>query len=192
MPTETLEFEESLAAAAEGSGRAVGAAAHRRARARARAPESEAARRADGDLRQAHALAARARVAPPEPARHAPLRRSALYRFRRAARRPPVRRRSRHRGGHRLLQRGAGHGGRPSQGRRYEAEDLPELRLRAARGLSQSHQADAHGRKIPPADRRLRRYAGGVSGRRIGRARRGRGDRVQPARDVGARRCRSS
>ena len=52
MPTETLEFEESLVPLLQGSGRAVGAAAHRRARARAGAAQSEAARRASGDLRK--------------------------------------------------------------------------------------------------------------------------------------------
>ena len=111
---------------------------------------------------------------------------AALHRLRRAARRPPLRRRPRDRRRHGLLQGRAGDGGRPPQGRRHQAEDLSQLRLRAPRGLSQGHPADAHGRKIPPADRRLRRYAGGLPGRRIGRARRGRGDRVQPARDVGA------
>ena len=83
--------------------------------------------------------------------------------------------------------RAAGRGRRAPEGPRHQAEDLPELRLRAARGLSQGAARHAAGAEVLPADHRLHRHAGRVSGRRVGRARRGRGDRLQPARDDHAR-----
>ena len=44
-------------------------------------------------------------------------------------------------------------------------------------------------REVQPADHRVHRHAGGVSGHRVGGARRRRGDRRQPARDDDARRA---
>ena len=58
-----------------------------------------------------------------------------------------------------------------------------------ARGLPQGAARDGDGREVRPADHRLRRYAGGVPRRRIGRARHRRGDCAQPARDGDARRA---
>ena len=53
----------------------------------------------------------------------------------------------------------------PPQGRRrrHQAEDLPQLRLRPARGLPQGAAGDEAGREVQPAGDRLRRHAGGVS-----------------------------
>ena len=90
------------------------------------------------------------------------------------------------------LQGPAGRRRRASEGPRHQAEDLPQLRLRPARRLSQGAARDAAGAEVQPPDRRLHRHAGGVSRRRVGRARRRRGDRLQPARDDHARSARSS
>ena len=43
---------------------------------------------------------------------------------------------------------------RAPEGPRHQAEDLPQLRLRAARGLPQGAARHAAGREVPPADRR--------------------------------------
>ena len=48
----------------------------------------------------------------------------------------------------------AGDGRRPPEGQRHQAEDLPELRLRAARGLPEGAARDAAGREVRPARRR--------------------------------------
>ena len=106
-----------------------------------------------------------------------------VHRLRRAARRPPLRRRPRHRLRPRATTRPAGLHHRPPEGPRHQAEDLPQLRLRAPGGLSQGAARDAAGAEVQPADRRVHRHAGGVPGRRIGGARRRRGHRLQPARD---------
>ena len=49
------------------------------------------------------------------------------------------------------------------KGTRHQAEDLPQLRLRAAGGLPQGAARDAAGAEVQPADHRLHRHAGGVS-----------------------------
>ena len=73
----------------------------------------------------------------------------------RAARRSPLRRRQGHRRRASAFFHGAaGRGRRPPEGPRHEAEDLPELRLREARGLSQGAARDAAGREVPPAGHR--------------------------------------
>ena len=87
------------------------------------------------------------------------------------------------------LQGRADPGRRPPEGQRHQAEDLPQLRLRAARGLSQGAADDAAGAEVRPADHLLRRHAGGVSRHRVRGARRRRSDRAQPARDGDARRA---
>ena len=81
----------------------------------------------------------------------------------------------------------AGPARRPREGRRHEGEDLPQLRLRAAGGLPQGAARDAAGGEIPAPRHRVRRHARGVSGDRVGGARRRRGHRGQPARDDDAR-----
>ena len=57
----------------------------------------------------------------------------------------------------------AGAARRPRQGRRHQGQDLPELRLRAPRGLPQGAPRDAARREVQPADHRVRRHAGRVS-----------------------------
>ena len=91
-----------------------------------------------------------------------------------------------------VLQRPAGRCRRPSEGPRHQAEDLPQLRLRQAGGLSQGAARHAAGGEVQPAGHRLRRHAGGLSGRRVRGARRRRGHRAQPARDGRCSTCRSS
>ncbi len=81
------------------------------------------------------------------------------------------------------------HGRRAPEGQRHQAEDLPELRLRPARGLPQGAQGHAAGREVRSPDRVLRRHPGRLSGHRVGGARRRRGHRRQPARDGRARRA---
>ena len=49
------------------------------------------------------------------------------------------------------------------KGQRHEAEDLPELRLRASGGISEGAARDAAGAEVQPPDRRLHRYPGGLS-----------------------------
>ena len=61
------------------------------------------------------------------------------------------------------LQGRADPGRRPPEGQRHQAEDLPQLRLRAARRLSQGAADDGDGAEVQPADHLLRRHAGGVS-----------------------------
>ena len=138
-------------------------------------------------LRVAHAVAARAGRAPSEPARSRRVHRAAVHRVRRDSRRPPLCRRPRDHDRLRRLQGPADPGRRTRQGRGHEGEDLPELRLRAARRLSQGAARDAARREVRPADRDLRRHAGGVPGDRVRRARRRRSDRRQPARHDAAR-----
>ena len=152
MP-DLLEFEEPIGDPAEGDRGAVDAAADARS-ASARSRGSK--RRIDVDarraLRDADAVAARAGGAPSDPADHARLRRAAVHRVRRDPRRPPLRRRPRDRRPARRCYHGAaGAGRRPSQGQRHQAEDLPQLRLRAARGLPQGAAGDAAGREVPAA-----------------------------------------
>ncbi len=137
----------------------------------------------------ADAVAARARRAPSEPAEHARLHRAPVHRLRRAARRPPLRRRPRHRAGFAEL---PGPAGRcvvgHQKGARHEAEDLPQLRLRAARRLPQGAARRCSWRE------KFRRpivvfvdTPAAYPGHRVGGARRRRGDRRQPARDDDAR-----
>ena len=159
-----------------------------RARHRTAAPADRLA--AQGDLRQPEAVAARAAGPAPEPALHARLRGAAVHRVRRDPRRPPLRRRPRHRRRHGPLPRRAGARRRAPEGRRgHQAEDLPELRLREARGLPQGDPGDEDGREVRPADHRHRRHAGGLSGHRVGGARRRRGDCLQPPGDGRPRRA---
>ena len=97
-------------------------------------------------------MAARAGGAASEPAEHARLRRAAVHRLRRAARRPPLRRRPRDRLPASPTIAAAGRGRRASEGARHQAEDLPQLRLRAARGLPQGaarHAAGARSSRRP-------------------------------------------
>ena len=134
-------------------------------------------------------MAAGARGPPSGAADHPRLRRAAVHRLRRDPRRPPLRRRSRHRRRAGAVPRPAGDGRGAPEGQRHQAEDLPQLRLRASRGLPQGAAGDAAGREVRPADRLLRRHAGGLSRHRVGGARRRRGHRRQPARDGRARRA---
>ena len=120
----------------------------------------------------------------PEPRRLHP---APLHQLRRDPRRSPLRRRPRADDRLRRLQGPAGAARRPRQGPGHEGEDLPELRLRAAGGLPQGAARDAARRKVQPRDRRVRRHAGGVSGHRVGGARRGRSDCREPARHDDAR-----
>ena len=53
---------------------------------------------------------------------------------------------------------------RPSEGQRHQAEDLPQLRLRAARWLPQGDADDGDGAEVQAPDHLLRRHAGRVSG----------------------------
>ncbi len=128
-------------------------------------------------------MAARPGGAPSRAALPARLRRAAVHRVRRAPRRSALRRRRRHRLRLRPLPRRAGHGLRPPEGPRHEAEGAAQLRLRPAGGLSQGAAGDADGRQVRPADHRLRRHAGGLPRRRIRGARHRRGHRPEPARD---------
>ena len=57
----------------------------------------------------------------------------------------------------------AGRGRRAPEGARHQAEDLPQLRLRPARGLPQGAARHAVGAEVLAADRRLHRYARGLS-----------------------------
>ena len=187
MP-ETLDFEEPIATLLKETrgahGRCRAPTPHQRRSTRCASGLDVAARRS---LRVADAVAARAGGPPPEPAGPRGLHRAAVHRLRRDPRRSPVRRRSRDHDRLRRLPRPAGAGRRPRQGRRHQGQDLPQLRLRAARGLPQGAARDAPGREVQPADRRVRRHAGGVPGHRVRRARRRRSHRRQPARHDAAR-----
>ncbi len=138
-------------------------------------------------LQEPHAVAVRPGRPPSGAAGDARLRRAVVHRLRRNPRRSPLRRRPRHRHRHGALQGGAGHGGRPPEGQRHQAEDLPELRLRAPGRLPQGAAGDAARAQVRPSDHLLCRHAGRVSGHRIRGARRRRSDCAQPARDGDAR-----
>ena len=88
---------------------------------------------------------------------------AAVHRVHRDSRRSPLRRRPRAHDRLCRLQGAAGAARRPRQGRRHQGKDLPQLRLRAARGLPQGDARDAAGGEVQPADHRVRRHAGGVS-----------------------------
>ena len=90
------------------------------------------------------------------------------------------------------VSRRAGCDRRPPEGSRHEAEDLPELRLRQAGGLSQGAPRHEDGREVLAADPRLRGHAGRLSWHRVGGARRRRGDCAEPPGDVACSTCRSS
>ena len=85
--------------------------------------------------------------------------------------------------GLRALQGPARRAGRPPEGPRHQAEDLPQLRHAEARGLPQGAARDAAGGEVRPADLHLRRHPRRLSGPRRRGARPGRGHRLQPPRD---------
>ena len=118
---------------------------------------------------------------------HARLRRAAVHRLRRAARRPPLRRRSRDRLRLRRLPRQpvavVGH----QKGRDTKQKIFRNFGYARPGGLPQGAARDAAGGEVPPADRRVHRHAGRVPRHRVGGARRRRSDRLQPARDEHAR-----
>ena len=162
----------------------------RRPSANARSRSPAPARRLDPrrDLRQPDAVAARARGPPPEPAQHARLRRTAVHRLRRAARRPPLRRRPRDRRRHRRATRaspsrssGTRRGATPS--RRSSATSATRGPEGYRKALRVMQMAQKFSRPVVV----LHRHAGGLPGHRVGGARRRRSDRPQPARDDDAR-----
>ena len=110
-----------------------------------------------------------------------------VHELRRDPRRPPLRRRPRDHDGLRRLQGPAGARSRAREGDRHQGEDLPQLRLRAPRGLPEGVARDAARREVPPSGHRLRRYASRVPGDRVRGARRGGSHRRQPARHDDAR-----
>ena len=146
------DFEAPLARAAE---------AHRRARRafpgtpdkeqEARRLREELEPSAARGLREAHALAEDAGRPPPQPALHPRLRPGPVHRLDRDPRRPALRRRSRARVRLRALQGPARGRGRPPEGPRHEAEDLPQLRHAQARGLPQGAAGDAARREVRAA-----------------------------------------
>ena len=72
---------------------------------------------------------------------------------------------------------------RPPEGTRHQAEDLPQLRLRAPRRLSKGPARAADGAEVLAPGRRVHRHAGGLSRHGVGGARRRGSHRAQPARD---------
>ena len=187
-----LEFEEPIGVLLKEI-EALSHAAATPTSASARSHALRAARRRDPRraLREPDAVAARAGRAPSRPARHARLRRAAVHRLRRDARRPALRRRPRdRRPASRVYHGAAGAGRRPPEGQRHQAEDLPQLRLRAAGGLPQGAARDAAGaRSSAGRSSCFVDTPAAYPGHRVGGARRRRGDRREPARDDDARRA---
>ena len=103
--------------------------------------------------------------------------------LRRAARRPPLRRRQ----GHPLRagadRRGEGRARRPSTRAATPRRRSPATSAAPPGGLPQGPAGDEAGREVPPAGGHADRHARGVSRRRQRGARRGRGHRPQPAGD---------
>ncbi len=136
------------------------------------------------DLRQPDALAARAGRAASEPAEHARLRRAAVHRVRRAARRPPVRRRPRDR-----LRASRNYHGSPvavvghQKGRDTKQKIFRNFGYARPEGYRKALRVMQLAREVPPADRRVHRHAGRLPGDRIRGARRRRSHRPEPARD---------
>jgi hypothetical protein len=75
----------------------------------------------------------------------------------------------------------------PPEGARHEAEDLPQLRLRAPRRIPEGAAGHAARRQVQPADHRVHRHAGRLSGRGVRRTGGRRGHRAEPPRDDDAR-----
>ena len=118
----------------------------RRAAPADRAAGGARARAAAEDLRRAVALAEGAALPPSGPALHARLHRAPVRGLHRAARRPPLRRRSRDGRRLRHVRRHAGAGRRPPEGAQHEGEGAAQLRPAQARGLPQGAAPDGAGR----------------------------------------------
>ena len=133
----------------EGDRRADGAAAHRCARSQARSAPSGGSRRCAATCIASLTPWQRVLVArhPNRPGLEDVIQRL-FTQLRRDSRRPAVRRRSRDHDRLRRLQGPAGAARRPRQGRRHQGQDLPELRVRAARGLPQGASGDAARREV--------------------------------------------
>ena len=136
MPPETLDFEEPIAVLLKEI-EALSLLPATDARQREMALARTAARTVRADLyARAHAVAARPRRAPPEPSRPRRLHSTPVSRIHRNSRRSAIRRRSRDHDRLCRIPRRGGAARRTRQGSRYEGKDLPELRIRAAGGLS--------------------------------------------------------
>ena len=106
------------------------------------------------------------------------LRRAALHRLRRAARRPPLRRRPRHRRPAPPVTRASrSWSSATTRAATRRRRSTATSATRGPRAIARRIRLMRMAEKFQPADRRLRRHAGRVSRRRIGGARRGRGDR---------------
>ena len=117
---------------------------------------------------------------------HAGLRSAHVHRFLRDSRRPRLWRRSGDDLRHGALPRRRGAGGGHAEGARHQAEGVSQLRHAEPGGLSQGDSRHADGGEVRASDLHLYRHAGRLpwTGRRG--ARTGRGDCLQPARDVAA------
>ena len=113
----------------------------------------------------------------PAPAAHARVRRGDDRRVRRAAWRPPVRRRRGHGRGSRAARWAAGRGHRPAEGRRHGREHPAQLRDAPPGGLPQGDAGHGAGRAVRPAGRHVRGRPGRPPRPRIRGARHRRGDR---------------
>ena len=140
MPPETLDFEEPIAVLLkEIEALSLSCRPPMRGRGRWRLERRLETVRADPVCR-AHAVAARPRGAPPEPSRPRRLHSTPVSRLH-----PEIHGDRRFADDHAIMTGFAGiprRGGaarRPRQGSRYEGKDLPELRIRAAGGLSKGH-----------------------------------------------------